>query len=172
MLRGYMSADYTACLAILDSNIPRFFSLQDRIDFLAFLDAPIGRYSVLENDYGSIIGCGGIALENDETGILNWGMIHVDYHRQGWGSILTLARLSQLSNMPSVKKVILHTSHETVGFYKKLGFQIVAFTSDFYRQGLHRYDMELSIDDNFQHRFTDIGASLLYQRYDHVMIQR
>jgi [ribosomal protein S18]-alanine N-acetyltransferase len=159
MLRRYTPTDYTRCLEILDSNTPRFFSEQDRMNFLSFLTTPIDSYSVLEDIPGHIVGCGGVSTsDNDTIGTLTWGMIHVDYHHQGWGSFLTINRLFYLSTIPSVKKVTLHTSQETVEFYKKFGFQIISFIPDFYRKGLHRYDMEMLIDEHFNQNIAQMKA--------------
>lgn len=42
---------------------------------------------------------------------------------------------------------MLHTSNETVGFFRKLGFQEVAMIPNGYRKGWDRYNMELIADD-------------------------
>ncbi|GHO80288.1 acetyltransferase [Ktedonobacter sp. SOSP1-85] len=150
MLRRYTKIDYSACMNILESNIPRYFLPQDREDFRLFLESPSGVYNVLEDHEGTIIGCGGIATRHQgEDGILTWGMIHAMRHRQGWGRRLTLARLAQLCALSSVKRITLHTSQESVGFYERLGFRTLAFTVDGYGAGLHRHDMQLIIDEPF-----------------------
>ncbi len=151
MFRSYRAADYTACIDILASNTPRYFSTQDGADFRAFLDAPLGMYSVLEDDGGVIVGCGGISTRREgQEGILTWGMIHATRHRQGWGSRLAFARFSQFSKMASVQTITLNTSQETVGFYEKLGFHTTAFTPNGYGAGLDCYVMQLVIDEQFR----------------------
>jgi ribosomal protein S18 acetylase RimI-like enzyme len=151
MLRQYTAKDRSSCMSILESNTPCYFAPQDREDFLAFLDAPSGIYSVLEDNEGIIVGCGGISTRKEgEEGILTWGMIHATRHRQGWGRQLALARFSQLCKITTVKFITLNTSQETIGFYEKLGFRTIVFTSDYYSIGLHRYDMELSMDEQFR----------------------
>ena len=151
MLRKYSNADRSFCINILESNTPRYFTYQDREDFCAFLEAPPGIYNVLEDDEDAIIGCGGISTRKQgQEGILTWGMIHATRQRQGWGRYLTLARFSQLSEISSVKTITLNTSQETVGFYEKLGFHTTAFTPDYYSIGLHRYDMEIDVNEQFR----------------------
>jgi ribosomal protein S18 acetylase RimI-like enzyme len=163
IFRRYTPADRSTCIAILDSNMPRFFSSRDHVEFLAFLDAPVGIYSVLEQDSGHVIGCGGISTRDQErTGILTWGMIHVNYHRQGWGRQLAFLRLRQLSIYPSLRKITLNTSQETVGFYEKLGFHTTDFLPNFYSEGLHCCKMELQVNDEFHDRLTAIAAQLKY----------
>lgn len=154
MFRHYTEAYRALCVNILDSNVPRYFSPGDREDFLTFLaDAPQGSYGVLADDAGVIVGCGGIGTRQEGTeGILTWGMIHASRHRQGWGRRLALARLSQLCQLPSIKKVTINTSHETFGFYEKLGFKTIAYTPDGYAPGLHRYDMEVAVNEAFRQR--------------------
>ena len=162
MLRNYIDEDHSFCMNILDSNTPRYFASQDREAFHAFLAVPSRTYSVLEDHEGVIVGCGGISTRKQgHEGILTWGMIHATQQRQGWGCILTLARLSQLSKISSVKTITLNTSQETVGFYEKLGFRIAAFTPDYYSIGLHRYDMEIEVNEQL-HQW--ILAALQHQK--------
>jgi ribosomal protein S18 acetylase RimI-like enzyme len=150
MLRNYIDEYHSSCINILDSNTTRYFASQDREAFNAFLTAPSGTYSVLEDHEGVIVGCGGISTRKQgQEGILTWGMIHIIRQRQRWGRHLTLARLSQLSKISSVKTITLNTSQETVGFYEKLGFHITAFTLDYYSVGFHRYDMEIEVNEQF-----------------------
>ncbi len=151
MLRQYIDKDRSSCINILESNTPRYFAPLDREDFLAFLDAPSGIYSVLEDHEGVIVGCGGISTRKQgEEGLLTWGMIHATQHSQGWGRHLTIVRFSQLCKIATVKTITLNTSQETVGFYEKLGFRRTAFTPDYYSIGLHRYDMEFGVDEQFR----------------------
>lgn len=151
MLRPYTPADRTDCLAILESNTPRYFTQDDHTDYLAFLDNIKGTYSVFEDDAGRIIGCGGAAtLCSGLVGCLTWGMIHVTRHRQGWGTLLTLARLHELSQIATVQKIGINTSNETAGFYTKLGFHTAEVMPNYYAPGLDRYVMTLKVDDAFR----------------------
>jgi ribosomal protein S18 acetylase RimI-like enzyme len=163
IFRRYTPADRSTCIAILDSNMPRFFSHQDRTEFLAFLDAPVGIYNVLEEPDGHIIGCGGAATRDQEhIGVLTWGMIHARYHRQGWGRLLAFLRLRQLTSYPTIQKIILNTSQETVGFYEKLGFHTTDFVANFYGEGLHCFKMEQQIGGEFQQRLKALEMQLGY----------
>ena len=155
--RPYNPADRAACLAIYDSNAARFFSPGDRETFAAFIDAPQGFYGVLCEDDGTIVGCGGIARDDDQTAVLTWGMVHADRHGQGLGRTLGLMRLLRLLEMLQVTRVTLNTSNETVGFFEKLGFRVVKVTPNGYRAGLDRYDLELPVDDELRRRLTEFG---------------
>jgi ribosomal protein S18 acetylase RimI-like enzyme len=144
--RQYTTADREACLAIFDSNAERYFSPADREDFAAFLDSPPGFFGVLEDEHG--VGCGGIGVRpGTDCAVMMWGMIHASRHGQGLGKLLALARLRKLADLPPVRKVILNTSGETVGFYQKIGFRVVERIPDGYRRGLDRYRMEMAVED-------------------------
>ncbi|HRI64420.1 MAG TPA: GNAT family N-acetyltransferase [Polyangium sp.] len=142
--RDYTPADRPGCLEVFDSNIPEFFSDEEREYFLEFLDRLPGRYGVIVDAHGRIVGCGGIAASRtDPQGAdLTWGMIHRALHRQGIGRLLTGARLSWVDEMPSTKVVYLNTSHLTEAFYEKFGFRTVKRIPNGYRLGLHQCDME------------------------------
>jgi ribosomal protein S18 acetylase RimI-like enzyme len=143
--RSYRPADRAACLAILDSNVPRYFAPAERAQFAAWLDAPAGFYGVLCAEGEVPIGCGGIvhAKESSRIAVLTWGMIHADRHRQGWGRALLQARLAHLLDMPDVEIVILNTSGAAVGFYRRFGFREVRIIPNGYGPGIDRYEMEL-----------------------------
>jgi GNAT superfamily N-acetyltransferase len=143
-VRDYTPADRPGCLDVFDSNIPEFFSESEREDFCAYLDRLPGRYGVVVDDAGRIVGCGGIAASlTDPYGAnLTWGMIHRTFHRSGIGRLLTLERLAWAGSLPNVSVVYLNTSHLTEAFYEKLGFRTVNRIPNGYREGLHRCDMQ------------------------------
>lgn len=142
--REYTPADLPACLEVFTSNIPEFFSEEEREEFIAFVQRSPGGYGVVVNADGQIVGCGGIARSrtNPQGADLTWGMIHHALHRQGIGRILTRERLSLIDAMPDVTVVYLNTSHLTEAFYEKFGFRTVKLIPNGYRVGLHRCDME------------------------------
>jgi ribosomal protein S18 acetylase RimI-like enzyme len=144
-LRSYTPADRAACLAILESNVPRYFAPAERAQFAAWLDAPAGFYGVLCVEGEAPVGCGGIvrAKESARAAVLTWGMIHADHHRQGWGRVLLQARLARLAEMPDVNTVILNTSGAAAGFYRRFGFREVSIIPNGYGPGIDRYEMEL-----------------------------
>jgi len=145
--RPYLPADRQACLAIFDSNVPRFFRTHERPEFEAFLDAPLpGPYLVLEDEHG-IIGCGGWAFEDEARGLVHlcWGMVRHDRHGQGHGRTLLRERLGGIRADPRARAIDLHTSQHTRGFYENLGFVIRQVVADGYAPGLDRVDMRLDL---------------------------
>jgi ribosomal protein S18 acetylase RimI-like enzyme len=143
LYRAYTGADRAACLAIFDSNAARYFSAGDRSDFERFLDCLPGFFGVLCDDAGRVVACGGVGMRDEgRTAVLTWGMVSAQRHGQGLGKALALARLRRVAQLPEVRRVVLNTSQETVGFYLKLGFAVVRHVVDGYRPGLDRYDLE------------------------------
>lgn len=142
--REYTPSDLEGCLEVFDSNIPEFFSQPEREDFINFLDDLPGRYGVVVDGSGRIVGCGGVATSRtDPHGAnLTWGMVHRSLHRNGIGRVLTQERLAWAAQLPNVSVVSLNTSHLTEAFYEKFGFRTVQRIPNGYREGLDRCDME------------------------------
>jgi RimJ/RimL family protein N-acetyltransferase len=151
--RPYTPADREACLAIFDSNCPTFVAPVERADFEAYLAAPRGRYSVLCDGTGAVLGCGGVHFDRDgRHAHLTWGLIHGAHHRKGLGRAITLERLRWIAETPGVERVMMDTSQHTAGFYEKLGFRQTRVIEDGYAPGLHRHELELAVDDTLRTR--------------------
>jgi hypothetical protein len=75
-VRTYLASDREACLQILDSNIPDYFSPDNRPKFEKFLESAGSTYFVMEYG-GRLVGCGGYQLD-PEPGLasLVWGPRH------------------------------------------------------------------------------------------------
>lgn len=140
--RAYKSSDKTACLAIFDSNTPPYFDESERPLFSTFLDAPNGTYLVVEY-HGQIVGCGGIAREDDGTTItFTWGMVRSDHHGLGLGRFLSEARLQRIKTMPNVGRVQLNTTPQVRPFFEHMGFHQTAYEKDGYAPGMDKVTME------------------------------
>lgn len=143
--RPYDAADREACLALFDSNAPRFFDPSERGDFERFLDEMRWPYQVIARD-GRIVACGGHAVEPDgRTVSLCWGMVEQGLHGQGLGRRLTEARLAAARAEPGVTAVRLDTGQHTTGFYERFAFEITRVVKDGYAPGSDRFDMRLSL---------------------------
>ena len=146
-LRTYQPHDLDACLALFDSNVPRFFSARERADFEAFLrnHAADWSYQVVLRD-ATLVACGGYSLSrNGSDAHLCWGMVHARMHRQGLGTLVLVGRLDAARRSPAVRRVLLDTSQHTQAFYARFGFQCQRVTPDGYGPGLDRYDMCLAL---------------------------
>ncbi len=146
--RTYQAEDMAGCLALFDSNTPRFFDVSERDSFVGFLQDQALRwpYQVIELD-GRIVGCGGHAVEPDGVSVaLCWGMVDNDLHGQGLGRVLTEARIAAARGTPGITRVILNTSQHTQGFYARFGFEVETVTPDGFAPGIDRWDMVLRLD--------------------------
>ena len=144
--RPYAAGDREACLAVFDSNVPRFFRTSERREFEDFLGRLPGPYVVLEDPPGTIVGCGGHAVDPaDGTADLCWGMVRADLHGRGLGRLLTRLRINAAAADPAVRLIRLHTSQHTAGFYEREGFRVLRTTHDGYAPGLDRVDMARAV---------------------------
>ncbi|MGB0506401.1 MAG: GNAT family N-acetyltransferase [Pikeienuella sp.] len=146
--RPYAADDYAACLAIFDSNVPKFLAPEERVEFQEFLgavNADDNLYSVLIRD-SAIVACGGLYIERTKRqASLSWGMVDRRLHRQKLGSALTEARLALARSRPEVDVVTLATSQHTYPFYERFGFSVTKVTPDGFAKGLDCWDMSLRI---------------------------
>jgi len=146
-VRDYTPADRDGCLAVFDSNVPRYFTPPEREEFAAFLEALPGPYLVVEDDAGAVVGCGGYAMGRGAADAhLCWGMVARERHGTGLGRLLLDARLERVhadAADGSIEAIALHTSQHTRGFYERRGFRLERVTPDGYAPGLDRCDMRL-----------------------------
>jgi len=147
-IRPYSAADLDACLAIFDTNVPRYFIPAERAPYRAFLEALPGPYLVLTDASGTVVACGGHAANPDEPGRadLCWGMVRQEKHRRGLGRQLIHARIDAAKRDPSVRVIALNTSQHTTGFYERFGFRVTDVEPDGYGPGLDRCEMRLELN--------------------------
>ena len=125
--------------------MPRYFAPCERQDFANYLLHPDrgDDYLVIEHN-GDIVACGGLALDNETTAALCWGMVDGTRHRQGFGSLLSHARLAQARTL-GARRVVLSTSQHTQGFYAGLGFAVIGVVPDGHGPGLDAVEMALEL---------------------------
>ena len=134
------------CLKIFDDNTPQFFDPSEREDFASFLEDPQCFYFVVVDDAKQVLGCGGYYVpENSTDAGLCWGMVTQQYHKQGIGSFLLQARLDKIRESGRVKRIVMDTSQESVGFFQRFGFEIIKVTENGYGDGLSQYDLVLNL---------------------------
>lgn len=144
-VRVYAPADRAACMAIFDSNVPRYFTPEERAQFGAWLDAPPGPYFVLTDAADQLVGCGGYAVGRAPgRADLCWGMVRAERQGEGLGHRLTRERLRRAVADPDVRSLALTTSQHTRGFYERLGFRVTRVVPDGFGAGLDQCDMVLA----------------------------
>ena len=143
-LRTYQAADYSGCLAVFDSNVPKFFAPHERAEFAAFLATSTDPYFVVVDDQELVIGCGGYYFNPERAAAgLTWGMVNRSLHRQGIGRFLLLARLQRIAQELAVTSVFINTSQHSYGFFAKVGFVVEAIVENGFAEGLDEYKMTL-----------------------------
>lgn len=140
--RNYCPEDSEAVKEIFCSNIPKYFNRSEEAGLREFLSRERPNYYVLAVG-GKILGAGGIALNDDDTVSLCWGMVHNDHLGTGLGKALTDYRIAKARTIFGEKPLVIVTSQHTEGFYQKYGFVTVEFTRDGFAAGIDTYKMRL-----------------------------
>lgn len=148
--RPYTPADYEACLAIFDSNVPRFFAPEERAEFTEFLENPMGSYFVLTDEEDTIVACGGYG-EIRGIGVLTWGMVRRDLHKQGLGQRLIRERIADLKRtLPHLREIHMNTSQYSVNFFEREGFRATRIKLHGFAPGLHEYHLKLALAETVE----------------------
>ncbi|HMT07459.1 MAG TPA: GNAT family N-acetyltransferase [Pyrinomonadaceae bacterium] len=134
-IRDYTSGDIEAVVEIFRSNIPKYFSDHEELELRSYLaDYPENYYLVEVGD--EVVGAGGVALNEDDTVSLCWGMVRHDHLGTGLGKLLTEYRIERSNKVFGQKALVTSTSHLTEGFYNRYGFVTTERTFDGFRPGL------------------------------------
>ena len=144
-IREYTTDDLPACMAIFDSNVPVYFTVEEKAGFTDWLGKnDRGPYYVLT--VGDIIlACGGIYCEENESAAgLAWGMVDRSEHGKGYGRVLTDFRIKKmLEHYPSCDYKI-ETSQHTSEFYAQFGFQTTLIEKDGFSKGIDKVIMKIA----------------------------
>lgn len=143
-IRPYSSADLDAVVAIFRSNIPRYFGPGEEDGLRDFLAEYTEHYYVVEID-GDIVGAGGIAVNDDETVSLCWGMIREDHLGTGRGRELTEFRINAAAEKFPGLPLVISTSQHTRRFYEKFGFRLTEHTPDGFGPGIDICKMRMDL---------------------------
>ena len=150
VLRRYQDADRAACLAVFDSNMPKFFAAHEREGFAAFL-GDLARFAVQyfvlvdASPRSRVIACGGVGRRDDEARMC-WGIVDGARHGEGLGRLLLLARLVLGAEL-GARRAGLDTIPSVAPFFEREGFVITGGEDDHYGPGIHRRDLLLRLDD-------------------------
>ena len=111
------------CIEIFLSNQGRFFDRSEFEMYESFLknERLTAEYYVA-SEKSVIIGCGGFEMTGAQQVDLNWGMVHRDFHRQGYGTALLRYRLDRIRNLFGDATIRVETSQHSKGFFEKHGF--------------------------------------------------
>lgn len=135
-IRIYRPPDIDAVIAIFRSNIPKYFGTGEEPGLRDFLrDSRAEDYYVVEVN-GEVVGCGGIALNDDATVSLCWGMVREDHLGTGLGKALTQFRINMAAEKFPGLPLVISTSQHTEGFYNKFGFVTFEHTPNGFGPGI------------------------------------
>lgn len=155
-LRSYQALDDAGCLAVFDSNVPKFFAPHERAEFAEFLAHSTDPYFVVVDEQGQIIGSGGYYIIHERAAAgLTWGMVYNHRHRQGVGRFLLLARLQLICQEPHVTSVLINTSQHSYGFFEKVGFVVETIVENGFAEGLDEYKMMLRLTPEVRQSLND-----------------
>lgn len=141
MARRYRAGDREACLALFDGNVPDFFAVFERVEFVTHLESA-ETFLVLEQG-GVVLACGGVSALPSGWAVLDWGMMARTAQGQGLGRQLMQARLALARGMPGLHGIRLETSQKSCGFYEGFGFRVQAVVQHGFGPGLDRVEMAL-----------------------------
>ena len=140
-LQPYLPDNRESCLAVFDSNTPRYFDLAEREEFESFLNQPNCSYFVMKHN-DQIVGCGGYVIaEEGKLARLVWGMVRSDLHKNGLGRFLLMFRLREIAKHDGIQAVRLSTSQHAALFFEKQGFKVMGVIENGYAPGLNRIEM-------------------------------
>src|SRR5690606_24096148 len=102
LIKEYKDSHKVEVVNLLKLNTPAYFSPEEEKDLMYYLDHEIEKYYVIEIDK-QIIGCGGINFENDNaTGIISWDILHPEFQKKGFGTLLLKYRIGILSSIKTI----------------------------------------------------------------------
>lgn len=158
IIRVYKPEDKEKCLAIFQSNCPKYFDKSEFLLFEKWLDHQANEETVYKSatysnaihdayyvitlpEFG-LVGCGGFYIVKEPAEArLAWGMIHADYHRKGYGTALFHHRQKVIAEEWPGYRLSLGTSQHTYPFYEKMGLHVTNTIPSGYGEQLDRYDM-------------------------------
>ena len=141
------------CIRVYLSNVPDFFLQEELDEYVTFMQKNLFPHWVVVVG-NQIIGSGGIYEAKDEfvrkefdneVGFA-WGMIHRNYHNQGFGKALANHRINYLlKNYPN-RPIVLRTTQHTSEFFEKFGFQMHKMIKNGFGRGLDKRIMVYNPD--------------------------
>lgn len=145
-IRSYTAGDKEALLSLLRLNTPAYFSPEEEKDFVHYLDHETELYYViLVKD--RVAGGGGINfIPAEQEARISWDVFHPDYQGQGLGTSLLRYRLGRIRERADIARIVVRTSQQAFGFYRKQGFQLNRTVKDYWAPGFDLYHMEYGSD--------------------------
>ncbi len=147
-IRNYTPKDSSQLLQIMQSNTPKYFTVEELTLFENYLKKDSEHFFILE-DEGEIRAGAGVNFGMfEDAGLLSWGMVHNDFHGKKYGTELLKHRLKFIKETTDFKKVIVRTSQLVDAFFNKFHFKETLRTENFWGDGLDLVQMEYHFIEN------------------------
>jgi ribosomal protein S18 acetylase RimI-like enzyme len=131
-MRLLTERDYGSCKAIYQLNEAGHFPVGYDGLFAEWLRSGKSLFVIIETE-GRVVAFGGInAMRRKWLNLasLTFGMVHPDYHRMGFGTILLFARLALLPRTLLPWQVLLSPGLTSGSFYSQFGFRFLSRDRD------------------------------------------
>ncbi len=152
-IRPFTPEDLDSCLEIFDSNMPMDVLPNERGPFKEEVEQQQFDYFIVEDANGTAVACGGF---HRPSATLCWGLVRRSHHRQYVGSFLLRERLLLLHEARGDVTVKLDTTQHARPFFERFGFITIREEMDHYGPGMHRFDMELKLDETCVNRLNSM----------------
>ncbi|WP_146217460.1 GNAT family N-acetyltransferase [Chitinophaga sp. S165] len=147
----YTSTWRQQCLDAFISNVPDYFTEAEVSQYENWLDLFVAEkehshyYVAISGK--TLVGCGGFGYDEKKNEVtFAWGLVDRKFHKQGFGKQLLIYRLSKIRELYPGASIILDTTQHSRPFFERYGFVTVKYTENGYSNGMHRYDMILTVD--------------------------
>ncbi|WEJ98749.1 MAG: GNAT family N-acetyltransferase [Candidatus Sphingomonas phytovorans] len=144
-IRHYVASDRDRMLAIFDANTPQFFAVNERADFVRYLDGNAGLYAVCERE-GSIVAGFAVARGTAGRAHLNWILVDPAAQGGGIGNAMMGAARTRAADQGATILDIAASQH-SAPFFLRHGAHALGRIENGWGPGMHRIDMELSLGD-------------------------
>lgn len=139
-IREYFETDKNEVLSLLRENTPRYFAIEEELEFIEYLENRRELYYVVQLE-NKIVGCGGINFDKN-IGKISWDMISPSVQGLGLGSALLKYRIQKIKENKLIDEIIVRTSQHTFQFYEKQGFTLTEKVNDYWAVGFDLYKMK------------------------------
>ncbi|HVF29434.1 MAG TPA: GNAT family N-acetyltransferase [Pyrinomonadaceae bacterium] len=137
----YTPGHLPAVIEIFRSNIPKYFGPGEEPGLRGFLEDTRGSNYYVGKIDGEVLAAGGVALNENQTVSLCWGMIRSDHLGTGLGRKLTEFRIEKAREIFGPLPLFISTSQHTQGFYEKFGFRLTMHKTDGFGPGIDICEM-------------------------------
>jgi len=157
-IRRYRPDDRKAVLAAFRSNVPDHFPASEEAWLRSALDEPDGPFFVVVEGK-EVVGFGGYELSAFyNLGTLVFGLVRADRHGTGIGRALLTYRLLQMAGRKLRPRYVTVDTHpHTAGFFRRCGFEEMAYWPGGYRSGRDRVDLRFELTDAAVDKLRDAG---------------